>query len=97
MPKRIDWTQFHVFLRTLNERLQGNRFLFGEHLCLADAAIAPFVRQFANADRSWFDSTEYQALQRWLVEFLESPLFLGTMKKFKKWHSGDPPIAFPGA
>ena len=82
------------FLQTLNLRLKDNAFLFGRQLSLADVAIAPFVRQFANADRDWFNATDYQELRRWLDSFVESSLFLASMKKFKKWHSGDSPIAF---
>ncbi|MCF9016490.1 glutathione S-transferase, partial [Pseudomonas carnis] len=56
-------------------------YLLAEHLSLADAALAPFVRQFAHVDREWFARTPYQRLQVWLQRFLESPLFIAVMTK----------------
>jgi glutathione S-transferase len=44
-----------VFLRDLNGRLSQSPFLMGPGRTLADMAILPFVRQFANTDRAWFD------------------------------------------
>ena len=84
-------TEAETFLKLLDDRLHKHAFLFGDRLSLADVAIAPFIRQFANTDRAWFDSTPYAALQGWLERFLESNLFLSCMKKHKQWHSGDPP------
>jgi glutathione S-transferase len=84
-----------TFLQTLEELLNGRPFLFGASISLADVAIAPFVRQFANADPDWFQSTPYARTQRWLEDFVESERFKSCMIKRKKWHAGDPPLAFP--
>jgi UPF0176 protein len=84
-----------VFLARLNQQLESRTFLFGARPCLADMAIAPFIRQFASADREWFDSTPYPNLQTWLKAFLASKVFTQCMKKHKQWHSGDRPILFP--
>ena len=83
------------FLDELNERLVGQPFLFGAQMTLADAAILPFIRQFANADRSWFDATPYPHLHRWLSDYLESTQFQALMVKIPQWHSGDDEIVFP--
>nr|WP_257626957.1 glutathione S-transferase [Pseudomonas sp. Xaverov 259] len=70
-----------VFLHTLEGLLAGNDYLMAEHLSLADAALAPFVRQFAHVDREWFAQAPYERLQHWLQRFLESPLFVAVMAK----------------
>ncbi|CRM72391.1 glutathione S-transferase [Pseudomonas sp. 2822-15] len=70
-----------VFLQKLEGLLAGNDYLLAEHLSLADAALAPFVRQFAHVDREWFAQTPYKRLQHWLQRFLESPLFVAVMAK----------------
>ena len=70
-----------VFLQKLEGLLAEREYLLAEHLSLADAALAPFVRQFAHVDREWFAGTPYQRLQVWLQRFLESPLFIAVMKK----------------
>nr|WP_280528770.1 glutathione S-transferase [Pseudomonas salomonii] len=70
-----------VFLQKLEGLLAGNDYLLDEHLSLADAALAPFVRQFAHVDREWFAQTPYKRLQHWLQRFLESPLFVAVMAK----------------
>ncbi|KPN91045.1 glutathione S-transferase [Pseudomonas nunensis] len=70
-----------VFLRKLDELLEGRDYLLAEHLSLADVALMPFVRQFAHVDREWFGQTPYARLQVWLQRLLESDLFTGVMQK----------------
>ncbi|AVJ22992.1 MULTISPECIES: glutathione S-transferase [Pseudomonas] len=70
-----------VFLQKLEGLLAEREYLLAEHLSLADASLAPFVRQFAHVDREWFAGTPYQRLQVWLQRFLESPLFIAVMTK----------------
>lgn len=70
-----------VFLRRLEELLEGRDYLLAEHPSLADVALMPFIRQFAHVDREWFGQTPYVRLQAWLQRFLESDLFTSIMKK----------------
>ncbi|MFJ7793008.1 glutathione S-transferase [Pseudomonas sp. NPDC096950] len=70
-----------VFLRKLDELLEGRNYLLAGHLSLADVALMPFVRQFAHVDREWFGQTPYVRLQVWLQRLLESDLFTGVMQK----------------
>jgi len=70
-----------VFLQKLETLLADREYLLAEHLSLADAALMPFVRQFAHVDREWFASTRYGRLQAWLQRFLDSPLFMAVMAK----------------
>ncbi|MFT5433784.1 MAG: glutathione S-transferase [Myxococcota bacterium] len=51
-------------------------------------AIAPFVRQFAFADRDWFDEQSWTHFRAWLDEFIASPLFQRVMAKRAKWEPG---------
>lgn len=83
-----------VFLRKLDGMLSDS-FLFGATPSLADRAIQPFVRQFANTDRVWFDAQPWPSLQRWLTEFLDSDAFLTIMRKYPIWSAGDPITIFP--
>lgn len=68
--------------------------LFGARASLADAAIMPFVRQFAQVDRPWFDSQPWPAIHGWLTSWLESPLFDSIMKKHTPWAGGQG-VCFP--
>ena len=70
-----------LFLRKLDELLDGRDYLLTDHPSLADVALLPFVRQFAHVDREWFAQTPYVRLQVWLQRFLESELFTAIMKK----------------
>ena len=83
------------FLADLNLQINRPDWLFGPKCTLADMAIVPFVRQFANSDRSWFDAQPWPNLQRWLVRFLASARFAKIMTKYPKWQAGDPPVLFP--
>lgn len=70
-----------VFLRKLEEVLDGRDYLLADHPTLADVALMPFIRQFAHVDREWFAQTPYRRLQVWLQRFLESVLFTSVMAK----------------
>lgn len=83
------------FLTTMQDRLQAHGFLHGAHWGLADAAIAPFVRQFAHTDPTWFAAQPWQALQRWLQTFEASEIFTLCMHKTPAWREGEEPIFFP--
>ena len=83
------------FLQTLNERLGSHRYLMGEHFGLLDAAIAPFVRQFAHTDPTWFASQHWPALQQWLTAFEASGDYIRVMDKFAAWTEGQPVLLFP--
>ena len=83
------------FLNKLNDRLSNQTFLFGDTRSLADITIAPFVRQFANIDRAWFDAQPWPHLIKWLNEFLGSEQFLSIMEKYAPWQEGDEIIWFP--
>ncbi len=84
-------------LQELEQRLARHRYLFGERLSLADIAIAPFVRQFANTDAEWFGAQPVPRLQDWLTEFTGSDLFLSCMTKHVQWKNTGPGIIFPAA
>jgi len=81
-------------LRPLEERLQRSRYLCGA-MGLTDAALMPFVRQFAATDRAWFDTLPLPHLQAWLGDLLATPLFEAAMVRLAPWKPGDPPVLFP--
>ena len=68
-------------LAVLEDRLQRHSYICGPGRSLTDIALMPFVRQFAEVDRTWFDSQPMPALQRWLHFQLASPLFVEAMRK----------------
>ncbi|EBA14071.1 hypothetical protein RCCS2_09279 [Roseobacter sp. CCS2] len=84
-----------VFLNDLNERLMQNTFLTGPKYSLADMAILPFVRQFANTDRVWFDAQGLGPLTKWLDNFLTSERFRSIMTKYPPWQAGQDQVLFP--
>jgi len=78
-----------AFLKTLDGMISGNGQLFGTAPRLADYAIFPFVRQFANTDRGWFDQQPLPALHPWLDGHLASETFADVMFKYPQWKTGD--------
>ena len=83
------------FLASLQARLQMHSHLIDDQWRWADAAIAPFVRQFAHTDPDWFAQQPWPALQAWLARFEDSPAYARVMEKYKPWHMGQPQVAFP--
>ena len=80
-PMEVYRAEGEMFLRRLEELLDGRDYLLTDHPSLADIALLPFVRQFAHVDREWFAQTPYVALQGWLQRLLGSELFTSVMKK----------------
>ena len=83
------------FLGRLNDRLADSRSLFGEKRALADYAIMPFVRQYANADRAWREEKIHPHTLRWLDEMLLEEPFTRIMHKFPQWKPEDDVTLFP--
>ncbi len=83
------------FLQALNVRLDSQRYLMGDSFSLADAAIAPFVRQFAHTDPAWFAQQPWPALQQWLTAFEASGDYTKVMHKFAAWAEDQPVLLFP--
>jgi glutathione S-transferase len=69
------------------QRLLVHPFLSGRQWGLLDACVAPFVRQFARADRTWFDAQPWPELAQWLSAFENSEAFLAVMHKHPLWVS----------
>ena len=75
-------SQALLTLSAWETRLRQSEFLLGSSPGAADVALFPFVRQFANVDRAWFDSQQdLQALRNWLGYWLEHPMFAAVMDK----------------
>ena len=84
-----------VFLASINKRLSAHAYLTGQQAGLADAAIAPFVRQFAHTDMAWFAQQPWPTLQTWLARFEASEAFATVMHKYPAWVAGQAPDFFP--
>lgn len=83
------------FLRDLEARLSASAHLAGAHATLADAALMPFVRQFAMVDAAWFDAQPWPRLHAWLSDWIASELFARAMHKYTPWKAGEIGIDFP--
>lgn len=70
-----------VFLQKLESLLAEHAGLNGDLPTLADIAIFPFVRQFRGVDIAWFEASSYTQLNRWLIQLIESELFVRIMQK----------------
>ncbi len=83
-----------AMLEPLEARLSSGPYLCGATRSLTDAALFPFVRQFAEIDRTWFDALPLPQLQRWLAAHLASDLFVAAMVRLTPWRPGDVPVLF---
>lgn len=85
------------FLRELDDRLRTAGQLCGPARSIADAAIMPFVRQFAAVDYAWFSDQSLHRLKAWLAGHVASDLFEMIMLRVPPWSPGDPLLRFtPG-
>lgn len=81
-----------ALLRPLEARLTAHAYLCGPTRSLADVALFPFIRQFAETDRAFFDGLDLPLLQAWLAGHLDSPLFAQAMARHEPWSSGGAPV-----
>lgn len=73
------------WLFSLNARLASQPYLTGGQMGLTDAAIAPFVRQYAHTDPVWFAAQSWGRLAAWLAAFEGCALFEAVMHKHAPW------------
>lgn len=83
-------------LADLENRLWKSANLSRETRSLADIAIMPFIRQFANTDRRFFDALPLPKLQHWLATHIASPLFGTMMIPYEVWCNHRHPATFLG-
>jgi glutathione S-transferase len=80
------------FLQELEGRLRRTSQLCGPVRSMADAAIMPFVRQFAAVDQEWFSDQPLPRLKVWLADHTSSDLFKVIMLRVTSWAPGDRPV-----
>jgi len=88
-------TQGALFLQQLEHHLSiapNKAYLLGDSLSIADAGIFPFIRQFADVDKNWFELSPYPLLQAWLKNILDTERYAAVMKKYPPWKVGDAPV-----
>ena len=94
LDEEVERQKAATYLTDLDQKLDGQAWLFGDRPTIADLAMLPFVRQFANIDRAWFDAQPWPNLIRWLDQFLASDTFGQIMHKYAPWSEDDVPIWF---
>jgi glutathione S-transferase len=87
-------TEACLDLEILEDRLGRTAHLAGEGVSLADMAIAPFVRQFANVDAVWFAVQSWATVQRWLATIVASERFERMMRQVPVWVPGTRGVCF---
>ena len=83
------------FLANLESLLKQQRYLFNSSIGIFDAAILPFVRQFAHVDIDWFAAQPLPSVQAWLSAFENSTDFKRAMTVYPAWADNAPITVFP--
>ena len=66
------------------DQLKNYTYLIDNEISLADFAILPFIRQFANVDIKWYNDS-YSYLSSWMNKLMDFDIFIQIMKKFEVW------------
>lgn len=69
------------YLNRLETVLTHTPYLMGEEISLADIAIFPFIRQFSNVEKLWWDAPKFPKLHAWLDGLINSEMFGTIMQK----------------
>lgn len=81
-----------IFIAQLEARLARMAYLVGDRETLADLAILPFIHQFAEADRTWFDISPYRRLRAWLLGYRDNPFWQQALCAAPAWREGAEPV-----
>lgn len=73
------------YVGPLNALLDEQPFICGGKVGWADAAVFPFIRQFAMVEPGWFETAPLSSLRRWLTYWLDSSWFAAVMAKRPLW------------
>ncbi|MEI2813689.1 MAG: glutathione S-transferase [Burkholderiaceae bacterium] len=87
--------QAMFFLANLESLLTQQRYLFNSNIGIFDAAILPFIRQFAHVDIDWFAAQPLPSVQAWLSDFENSADFKRAMTVYPAWADNSPITVFP--
>jgi glutathione S-transferase len=80
-PQKILEQAMELYFFPLNQRLEQQTFLLGDHITMLDVALFPFVRQFVGVDPQKMDQLPLKALLDWLHFFVTSDVFRQVMAK----------------
>ena len=83
------------FLANLESLLKQQRYLFNSSIGIFDAAILPFVRQFAHVNIDWFAAQPLPSVQAWLSAFENSTDFKRATTVYPAWADNSPTTVFP--
>jgi glutathione S-transferase len=64
-----------------------DQFFENETSTALNDALFPFIRQFANHDRTWFDAQAWTHIHQWLKTNLASEEFTTCMTKYPQWEA----------
>lgn len=81
-------------LAPLEDRLQRAPFLGGAQPGFSDAALFPFVRQWAAVEPAGWAARPWPATGQWLAHWLGSALMARCMTKVAVWQPGAAPVLF---
>jgi glutathione S-transferase len=81
-----------IFLAQLEARLARMLYLVGDSETLADIAVLPFIHQFAEVDKTWFDISPYRQLRTWLGRYRDHPQWQQALRPVPRWRSDAQPI-----
>lgn len=84
-----------TLLAPLERRLRQAPFLGGAQPGFTDAAVFPFVRQFAGVEPAWWSGQPWPATHRWLTHWQAGALLARCMDKVAVWQAGAAPVYFP--
>lgn len=94
-PNRYDNTDSLEHRTAAAKYLQDldDEFFIEETSTALNDALFPFIRQFANHDRTWFDAQAWTHIHQWLKTNLASEEFTTCMTKYPQWE--DPSVDAP--
>lgn len=84
-----------ALLKPLDQRLAIQPYLLANRASLADVALFPFVRQFAQIDRVRFEREGLPHLARWLAYWEASHLYESVMFRTVNWAAGHKAVIWP--
>lgn len=91
-PPEFYRQQGEVFLQKIETALSKTSFLMMSSVSVADIALFPFIRQFVNVDKNWWQEACYPLTKVWLEFMLQQDFFTEVMKNRPTWEPAHQPL-----
>jgi hypothetical protein len=79
-------------LETIEQNLQGQRYLVDANISFLDITTFPYIRELNDRNTVWFDGLVLPRLHQWITDIGYSKTFQTVTRHVQPWQKNDTPV-----